>query len=159
MLKILLNKLYKFKIILLLMLLGFTGSLCGCTKLELSGNQIDFERAESILEGDDASEVVSLMGSPTYVTKYGDLQYIYVREKLRHKPIFNPELENLDIVVVSFDEHNMVKNVQLRSELEPNDNIDILHDRVTIKGNTVNPFKQIIGNIGKYNTDHKAPGM
>lgn len=160
MLKMIQKRVKKHKFLLLFILMSATllGE-AGCTRVEVSGNQIDFDRVDQISDGNTISDVISLMGSPNYTTNYGALEYIYISERLIHKPIFMPHLENLDMVIISFDGSNLVNNIEVKRGLDANSTIDSLDDKTIIEGNKLNPFKQIIGNIGKYNTSNKAPGI
>lgn len=144
-------------------LFAFIGTLLfaetACTRVEISGNQIDFDKVSQISRGDNISNVIKLMGSPTYATNYGELEYMYISERLIHKPIIMPRLESLDMVVVSFDDSNLVSDVEIKRNLDANSAVDRLDDKTVIEGNKLNPFRQIIGNIGKYNASNKAPGI
>lgn len=141
-----LKKISSFLIVLLLT------SLTSCTKVTTSGHDIDMTRVEKIKIGDTMREVVKHLGSPTYYNKYGDTQYIYIQETLLNRPVFAAKLQAIDIVVVTFNDTDTVHSIQSLDHVATNDAIKILHDREVIKGNSIHPLRQIIGNIGKYNT-------
>ena len=149
------NLLTKSKNFVFLMLMAV--SLASCTRVEISGNQIDMDRVSKISKGDHADKLMSVMGSPTYIDRTTkDIKYIYIQEKLRHRPIVSPVLEDLDIVTFVLDKNEKVKEVVINENATPNHDIEMMDKRTMIKGNEINPLRQMLGNVGKYNSSKKS---
>lgn len=130
----------------------------GCSKINISGNQIHVTDVEKLNIGDTIERVKSVLGSPTYIHKHQSLQYIYIQETLRARPVVQDEFINLESVVVTFQD-GLVSEVAFVPQAKPDDSVPKFHKKTIIKGNDINPVKQIIGNIGKYNNKADPQGL
>lgn len=93
------------------------------------------------------AEVLSVIGSPSIGSGDVDKELYYVGQRARHFGPFKPQLVDRQIVVVSFDSADRVKNVQILG-LEDGQ-VVVLSQRVTetISGD-FGFFKQLLGNVG-----------
>lgn len=146
--------LVKSKNFIFLMLVSV--GLASCSHVEISGNQIDMDRVSKIAKGDSADKLMSVMGSPTYIERTQDVKYIYIQEKLRHRPIISPILEDLDIVTFVLDKNEKVSEIVINENATPNHEIEMMDKRTIIQGNEINPLRQMLGNVGKYNNSKKS---
>jgi len=95
------------------------------------------------------SDVLRAVGSPSIGKGEGDDVLYYVGQRARHFGPFKPQLIDRQIVVVSFDSADRVKNVQILG-LEDGQ-VVVLSQRVTetISGD-YGFFQQLFGNVGNF---------
>lgn len=93
------------------------------------------------------AQVLGAIGSPSIGSGAADSELYYVGQRARHIGPFKPQLVDRQVVVVSFDSADRVKNVQVLG-LEDGQ-VVVLSQRVTetISGD-FGFFQQLLGNIG-----------
>ncbi len=134
--------------------------VAACSKdIDYVGSDIDFAAVEAIKVGDGMHEVLRVLGTPAYRSTMGSMQFVYLEKKIRHRPILHPKVESFDTVVIYFNSNLQVDRIEVRRDAKLQD-VDSYSRQLEIKGNKINPMKQILGNIGKYNAGAKkaVPG-
>lgn len=126
-------------------------ALSACTPMQAShGNMVEDYRMAEIVPGvSTRTNVLKSLGSPTTTAPFDDTIWYYISQKTEKRGIFDPEVVEEKIVVVSFNEEGIVQTI------EPVDAKRLDVPRVRRKtptgGNEVTFLEQLLGNVGKFN--------
>ena len=114
------------------------------------GNLLEESRTEQIKEGvSTRDDVFKALGSPTTVSPFNNNVWYYMGQKTEKRGIFDPDVVEEKIVVVKFDDNQIVQSIE-----EMNDaRIDVPIDahKTPTYGNDVTVIQQLLGNLGKFN--------
>lgn len=99
-------------------------------------------------------DVATKWGPPTTVPAFDPNTWYYIGETTSQKGIFEPQLDNRQIVKVTFDETDIVTEVAL---VDPKlaQNVDPADRRTPTAGREFTAFQQFVGNLGKFNPPKK----
>ena len=135
--------------------------LTSCSKdIAYKGYSIDEDNLNKIIIGKSSmNDVLNILGSPTTSSLYKQTKFFYISHQYKSRFFSNPKLVNQKITEISFSKNNIAQAISTYSTNDMN-SIKFATKQTELVGNKMNPFKQIIGNIGKYNEsqDAKKPG-
>jgi outer membrane protein assembly factor BamE (lipoprotein component of BamABCDE complex) len=122
------------------------------------GNLPDPSKVASIEPGVTTKETVSkLLGTPSSVSTFNDKTWYYISRRTETTAFFAPEVTDQLVVTVAFDDTGIVRRVE-RHGLEDGRPIDP-NERVTPSaGRELGFFEQLIGNLGRFNTEGSTKG-
>lgn len=116
----------------------------------------ELERVKAGVQGRD--EVQEILGSPSSVSTFTDDRWYYISKKTRSVAFFTPTVLDQNVVVVEFDEGGIVKEVR-RYAMEDGMIIDPVTRKTPAPGRELSFLEQLVGNLGKFNSDNKmTPG-
>jgi outer membrane protein assembly factor BamE (lipoprotein component of BamABCDE complex) len=128
----------------------FLSSAC-VSRVERHGFVFDFSDHEMLQEGITGKErVLKMMGSPSFVSDLDyDEAWIYYSQELKHFLFFKPKTVSREILVVRFDEKNLVKNLQKISLSDEERNLSFSTKQTTVEGHQVGLIKSFFSNVGQ----------
>lgn len=133
------------------------GGLQACTPTSnVRGNIVEDYRLENVEVGvSNKTDVARALGSPTTIAPFDEDVWYYLGQETEKKGIFDPQVTNEKIVVAVFDDEGLLEMIQ---EMDPN-RMDIPKvDRKTpTGGNNVTFLQQLLGNLGRFNTESGNP--
>ena len=105
---------------------------------------------EIVVGVDTRATVDDMIGAPSAGGVLEDGDYYYVRSRIRHFGMLEPEVTEREVLAVSFDEAGVVRNIE-RFGLEDG-RVVPLSRRVTSSSVEGKGFlRQLLGNIGAFN--------
>jgi len=95
-------------------------------------------------------DVLDTLGSPSSQSSFGEETWYYVSARKETVAFLKPEVEQQDVVRISFDQAGVVSKVE---SFDKNNAREFeLVKRVTpTEGHTLGFFEQVLGNIGRFN--------
>jgi len=122
-------------------------------RVDVRGNLPDPDLLEEVKGGGYGREdVVQLLGSPSTTAMFENETWFYVSQRTETVAFLEPEIVEQTVVILQFGDGGSVKSVDTVS-LEDG-KIVTPTDRVTpTLGNDLTVLEQMIGNIGRFNTD------
>jgi outer membrane protein assembly factor BamE (lipoprotein component of BamABCDE complex) len=125
----------------------------GCSPtVSTHGHQIDAAEFAQITPGvTSREEVERLLGSPSTVGTFDQERWFYVSQRSEVVSFYQADITQQDVVRVDFDANGIVADVQahgleLAQAVEPDPN------RTLTLGNELSAVRQILGNIGRFNS-------
>lgn len=132
--------------------------LAACTPTQAThGNIVEDYRIAEIVPGvSTRTNVLKSLGSPTTTAPFDDTVWYYLGQKTEKTGIFDPEVVDEKIVVVSFNEEGVVETI---SPIDAN-RIDVprVRRKTPTGGNEVTLLEQMLGNVGRFNKRDAGPG-
>ncbi len=136
---------------LVVSLFAVTTMACDTARIAIRGNLPNAERLAEVTPGDmSREEVAEVLGSPSSVTPFNSDLWLYISEKTSTIAFLAPEVLERNVVMVSFDQEGMVREVK---KLDLSNAQDVAHvERVTpTSGNEVTIWDQLFSNLGRFN--------
>jgi len=94
------------------------------------------------------SDVLRNMGSPTTKAPFNENVWYYIGQKTEKRGILDPEIVDERVVVVVFDDEDMV--VQAGELDRERIDLPIDRDKTPTYGNEMTAMQQLLGNLGKF---------
>ncbi len=95
------------------------------------------------------SDVLRLLGSPTTQSTFDENIWYYIGQTTEKHGVFDPEVVDEKIVVVTFDEEGTVEYI---SKVDGEKfAVPISSDSTPTHGNELTIMQQLLGNIGRFN--------
>lgn len=95
------------------------------------------------------SDVLRAMGSPTTTDPFDDTVWYYIGQTTEKKGIFDPKVTDERIVMVDFDEMDVVTTIK---DVGGNrEEIPFSREKTPTSGNEMTVMQQFFGNLGKFN--------
>lgn len=101
-------------------------------------------------EGALRADVQRIWGPPSAVAPFDDKTWYYIGEVTSQKGIFATEVEERQVVKVSFDADEAVSEIALLDSKDAQ-NIDYVSRRTPTAGREFTAFQQFVGNLGRFN--------
>lgn len=135
------------KKIIILSILIFTTSCL--SRIEKSGYSFDLTDYQ-VKEGESGKlEILQNMGSPTLIDDIdGGESWIYMEEEVKNLLFFKPKIEKRKILLLTFDEKNIVKSAA-NYDLDSENKIKFNSDKTAVTEVKKGFFADIFGNIGQ----------
>ncbi len=131
------------------------GFAAGCTPTHtVRGNLVQDYQLEEVKKGTDTrTDVLKKLGSPTTKAPFDDNVWYYLGQEMEKKGILDPKVVNERILVVFFNEEGIVDDIQ---DVDPN-RIELPYSRrkTPTSGNEITVLQQLLGNLGKFNTEEQ----
>jgi outer membrane protein assembly factor BamE (lipoprotein component of BamABCDE complex) len=119
--------------------------------IDQRGNLPDEKKISAIEPGVTTKEAVSqLLGTPSSVSTFGDKTWYYISRRTEQTAFFNPQVLDQQVVVVAFDEGDVVRNVQ-HLNLADSRPVDPSSRETPSAGKELSFVEQLLGNLGKFN--------
>ena len=96
-------------------------------------------------------DVLRIMGSPTTVAPFDENTWYYIGQETAKHGILDPEVTKERVIIVRFNTKGKVHFIKEREGGRIN--IPVERDKTPTHGNDLNAIDQIIGNMGKFNTE------
>jgi len=113
----------------------------------------DFSKVK--LGESDKEEVLNILGSPITTSIFGDEQWVYAGGEVTKETFFKPELKTYESFVITFDKNGIVKKIDKKDKSALRD-VKISKDETSTSGNSVTLIQQLLGNVGKFNSQNKV---
>jgi outer membrane protein assembly factor BamE (lipoprotein component of BamABCDE complex) len=140
------------KLITVLLGTALIGAACSPT-VSNHGYRIDAETLAQIRPGvTSREEVYRLLGSPSSVGTFDDERWYYISQRSEQMSFYQSEITEQDIVTVDFDAGGMVRDVG-RQDMSLAQAIEPSSDETRTMGNEFSLLQQLLGNVGRFNTD------
>ncbi len=134
---------------LLILFLIFTINSC-VSRVDKRGYMFDLSGHESLQEGVTTKDnLIKIMGSPTLISDSDQSEsWIYYAEEVKYLLFFKPEIVGRDVLIVSFDEENVIKDLS-RINLSDENKLDFVDDVTKVESHKEEGlFKSLFNNIG-----------
>ncbi len=145
------NKKYAKQCFLTLAILPALSFIPACSPMKAThGNLLEEDRTSQIEVGvSTRDDVFKALGSPTTVSPFDNNIWYYMGQKTEKRGIFDKEVTDEKVVVVEFNEANIVSafNAMDNARL----NVPIKDSKTPTYGNEVTILQQMLGNLGKFN--------
>ena len=127
--------------------------LAACSpQVATHGNLVDPDALAKIVPGrSDQSTVLSLLGSPSTRGNFNEPTWYYIGQKTKRQAFYRPETVERKVVYVDFEPAGTVKSIG-SLDLEDGSKIAFVTRETPTAGQRVTLIKQLIGNIGRFNT-------
>ncbi len=145
------NNKYLFRTVLPLLALMAFAALPACTPMKAThGNLLQEDRTSQIQVGSSTrDDVFRVLGSPTTVSPFNNNVWYYMGQKTEKHGIFDTEVTDEKIVVVKFDDNNIVTAFDTMDNARLD--VPIKDSKTPTYGNEVTIMQQLLGNLGKFN--------
>jgi outer membrane protein assembly factor BamE (lipoprotein component of BamABCDE complex) len=123
----------------------------GCSpRLATRGNLPDPDLLKEIRPGvSSRNDVADLLGTPSSVAMFGDETWYYISERTETQAFFHPEVIERKVVIVSFDQQGMVRDIESRG-LESAREIQPVERETPTVGTSMTIMQQLLGNLGRF---------
>ncbi|MCD6035901.1 MAG: outer membrane protein assembly factor BamE [Rickettsiales bacterium] len=140
----------------LLVLVAFSTS--GCIKnKDVRGYTLDPEKLEQIKPfASKKNDVLAALGSPSSTSSFGDETWYYINNKLEYVAFFDPKVKEQTVVAIAFDGSGKVTNVR-QYNADDREHLNYASDKTETPGNEMGVLEQLLGNVGKFNSDPSNP--
>lgn len=131
-------------------------ALAACSPtIDNHGHRFDSDMAGAIVPGTTSKQdVMRLMGSPSALATFEDNQWYYVAQKTERKSFYQAQITDQQVLAITFDDDGLVKEVE-RADLTQAEKITPVSDVTPTVGNELSLAQQLLGNIGRFNSDSK----
>lgn len=129
------------------------GAICACTTIEEQhGVAIKPKEVAALTLDSSKSDVVSVLGSPSTKSIYGDEVWYYLSNRKERNIFAADELAEQEVLAISFDVNAHISNVETYSLSDSRK--FAVNQRITeTSGNDVSFMEQILGNVGRFSPD------
>ncbi len=115
------------------------------------GNMVEDFQIEQVKAGiHTKTDVLRILGSPTVEAPFKENKWYYIGQTAEKRGVLDPEITEERIVAVTFDKQNTVLSVD-DVETERTD-LPVSRDATPTHGNDITVLQQLIGNLGRFNT-------
>jgi outer membrane protein assembly factor BamE (lipoprotein component of BamABCDE complex) len=136
------------KKILFLILISIFIPSCVNKGITKNGYSIDKNDVEQIKIGvSDKDSVINLLDYPTATDASNQNKWIYCSYKTKKIMFFKPKIIEQDVLVISFDNENFVKNIE-KYNLTNSKSVNISNNRTNINSREKGIVSDIMNNIG-----------
>ena len=127
----------------------FSASCSKNTFLVHNGNMPSPEKVAQINVGQTRKEVESILGSPSSVSSFDAITWIYMSATFKKVAFFEPKELERKVLSINFDSNGKVAKI---SKLDKNNGkqIEISEQETPTNGHNVGFFKKYFGGVGSY---------
>ena len=120
------------------------------------GNLVDNERLGNLTPGiSQKADVQAVLGTPTTTSPFDDNTWYYIGEITENIAFYEHDVTERRVLAIRFDENGTLRDIGEADETDAQD-IETVDAKTPTAGKEVNAFQQIIGNLGKFNTERAA---
>lgn len=94
-------------------------------------------------------DVAEILGSPSTISTFDNDTWYYITQKTQNFAFFKPEIVDQEVLVVRFDDQDMVSEVN-RYTIEDGLIVDPVSRKTPTVGNELTLLQQLFGNIGRF---------
>ena len=136
------------KYILIFLLVG----LAGCATKVANHGFVDHDKVAKIQKGKDSKDAVFyILGSPSSSSSLEKDSWYYISGKQEGVAFFKPELKNQEVTVITFDENEIVVDIQ-KYNMDDRKEIKIAEDKTETVTKDMSILQQLMGNLGRFNS-------
>ena len=103
-----------------------------------------------VLNKTTKQQILSLMGTPSYQSQYGQQQLYYIGYVQENLAFTKSKTINRTILQLTMGKDNTLQSKELIKEL-PDTEVVFDQNRTTIPGNSIGAFEQMLSNVGRFN--------
>lgn len=123
----------------------------------LHGNFVDSYQVEQLQVGNiSKSRVKDLLGASSSTSTFDEDIWFYIGQRTNQYAFLRPKVVAHQVVALSFDEQSMLDAVAVRG-LDEYTPIKPVNRATPSAGKKLSILEQLIGNVGKYNTNEAPP--
>ena len=120
------------------------------------GHRLDSEALAQIEPGVSSREdVTRLLGSPSAIGTFDLERWYYISQRMEQQAFYTDEITNQDVVSIDFDATGVVASVD-QTDMSAARQIEPVDDKTKTMGNEFTLLEQLLGNVGRFNTDPSA---
>lgn len=123
------------------------------------GAAIDEDKIKLVQVGQSTeAQVGALLGSPSTISTFPDwgVTYYYISSETETVAFLAPELIEQQVLAISFDKDNRVKEVK-RYGLKDGKQIAFIDRETPTRGKEMTVLEQLFGNLGRFNSSSTQP--
>ena len=125
--------------------------LGACTpKTAVRGNLPRPHQMEELKIGQNKNEVARILGTPSTVGTFDSNTWYYMSRTTEHWAFFEPEVVDHQVLVLYFDENQVLSNQQLYTKEDLRE-IALQERETPTSGHELGILEQLLGNFGKFN--------
>lgn len=132
-------------------------SSCG-TVIDQHGYVAEFGAVEDIGKGMRKSEVVSILGSPSVITKTNGLSYYYISSKFDRFRLLGTKENERQVIAIHFNRSSRVINVA-HYGLKDGVVFDFIGKTTPSYKKDLNFIQELFGNVGRFNAGPGSTGF
>jgi outer membrane protein assembly factor BamE (lipoprotein component of BamABCDE complex) len=138
------------------LLIVISASLSGCIKtVKNVGYNPEIDKINKLEVGSTRKAIVKReLGSPSAVSTYGKETWYYISTEKESVAFFTPKIKSQKVVAIIFDDNQTIAEIKKYDESDAND-IKISKDETKTEGHDQGVLGQILGNVGRFNTDRR----
>jgi outer membrane protein assembly factor BamE (lipoprotein component of BamABCDE complex) len=123
------------------------------------GHRLDADSLAAIQPGVSSREqVYRQLGSPSSVGTFDRERWYYISQRIEQMSFYQREVTNQDVVTIEFDDSGIVSDVLTR-DLSAALAVEPSTDTTLTLGNELTLLQQILGNVGRFNTQPQERGI
>ena len=128
--------------------------LAACTpQIGTHGNLVDPDALAKVEPGkSDQSTVLSLLGSPSTLGNFNEPTWYYIGQRVERQAFYKPTTIERRVVYIDFEPTGTVKSIG-SLDLDDGKKIAFVTRETPTAGQRITLIKQLIGNVGRFNTD------
>ncbi|MFO1067605.1 MAG: outer membrane protein assembly factor BamE [Geminicoccaceae bacterium] len=120
------------------------------------GHRLDSDALAQIEPGISSREdVARLLGSPSAIGTFDLERWYYISQRMEQQAFYTDEITNQDVVAIDFDPTGVVASVD-QTDMSAAKQIEPVDDKTKTMGNEFTLLEQLLGNVGRFNTDPSA---
>jgi outer membrane protein assembly factor BamE (lipoprotein component of BamABCDE complex) len=121
------------------------------------GYRLDPEVLAQVTPGVSTREQVQrLLGSPSSIGTFDGERWYYISQRTEQMSFYQSEVTAQDVVTIDFDGQGIVREVGSR-DLAQAVAVAPSSDKTRTMGNELTLLQQLLGNVGRFNTDNRDP--
>lgn len=138
---------------------GLLASITGCTStIDIRGNVPPPERLAEVKPGKmGKNDIISLLGTPSNTTTFGDSTWYYISSKFETYAFYKPEELERQVVEIDFDKTGKVTDMKTLG-LKDGKEIDLITRETPAPGRDLTVLEQLLGNVGRFSKGAKGGG-
>ena len=125
--------------------------IAGCNRaVDQRGNLPEPERMAEIKPGATTKDqVAKILGTPSSVGVFDDLNWYYISKRTKQVAFFDPDVLDQQVFVIAFDSKGVVRSVD-HKDLKDARAIDPAPGATPAPGRELSFLEQLLGNVGRF---------
>lgn len=120
------------------------------------GHRLDSDALAQIEPGiSSRDDVARLLGSPSAIGTFDLERWYYISQRMEQQAFYTDEITSQDVVAIDFDPSGTVASVD-KTDMSAARQIEPVDDKTKTMGNEFTLLEQLLGNVGRFNTDPSA---
>ncbi len=118
-----------------------------------------FNRVEKIQPNvSTRDDVMELLGSPSITNNFGQEIWYYVAKRKEAVAFLKPEITEQKVTRIAFNDSGVVESIN-GYDMKDKRDIQMAEDITPTEGHELGVLEQILGNVGRFNSDGRQPGL
>jgi len=127
--------------------------LAACTTIEeRHGALLKPKTIQKIVPNTTKQQVVSLLGSPSTKSSYGEQIWYYISNNQEREILANDDMLAQEVLAIYFNEDDKVYNVETYG-LQDAKNVAFIERKTPTAGHELTAIEQLLGNVGRFTPD------